>query len=46
MKEDRKQITLRIPDEEYEALKKLSERLSLPIQDLIIIALLKSFNRL
>lgn len=44
--ESRKQITLRLPEEVYEALKRMSDELDLGIQHLIIIALWKSFNRL
>lgn len=43
---ERKQITLRVPEEVYEALKKISDELDIRLQALIVIALWKSFKRL
>lgn len=43
---ERKQITLRVPEDVYEALKKISDKLDIRLQALIVIALWKSFKRL
>lgn len=41
----RKQITLRLPVELYEALEKLSDETTLPVRNLILLAILNSSRR-
>lgn len=44
--EKKNKTTLRLPNEVYEALVKMSNDLGLGLRQLIVIALWKSFNRL
>lgn len=42
----KKQITLRLPDEVYGALREIGKDMGLTLQSLVIIALQRRFNRL
>lgn len=44
MKNDKKQITLRIPDELYKALQKIDSEYNLSINSLVILSLLVEFG--